>query len=112
MQIASGGIGGAYLLSVLAAGRVEALDEVGRVTEEEGVASGAADHGEHGEPHVGERLRREAAVADAQHVRHGFEQGPRVLLEPERLLYRDGRLREKGAFISARSTRTKETLPG
>ena len=47
------------------------------------------DHGEHGEPHVGEGLRREAAVADAQHVRHGLEQRPRVLLQPVGLL-KDG----------------------
>ena len=30
------------------------------------------DHGEHGEPHVGERLRGEPAVPDAQHVGHGL----------------------------------------
>ena len=44
------------------------------------------DHGEHGEPHVGERLGREATVPDAQHVRHRLEQRPRVLLEPVGLL--------------------------
>ena len=44
------------------------------------------DHGEHGEPHVGEGLGREAAVADAEHVRHRLEQRPRVLLQPVRLL--------------------------
>ena len=75
-----------YLFSVLASGRVKALDEVGGMTEEEGVASGAADHGEHSEPHVRQRLRWETAVADTQHVRHGFEQRPRVLLQPKRLL--------------------------
>ena len=44
------------------------------------------DHGEHGEPHVGERLGREAAVPDAEHVRHRLEERPRVLLEPVGLL--------------------------
>ena len=28
------------------------------------------NHAEHGEPHVGERLGREPAVSDAQHVGH------------------------------------------
>ena len=56
------------------------------MAEEEGVTRGAADHGQHGQPHVGQRLRRESAVTDAEHVRHGFEQGPRVLLQPERFL--------------------------
>lgn len=41
---------------------------------------------QHGEPHVREGLGREAAVADAEHVRHGLEQRPRVLLQPERFL--------------------------
>ncbi len=59
--------------AVLTPGRIEALDEIRGVSEEHGVTRGAADHGQHGEPHVGEALRREAAVADAQHVGHGLE---------------------------------------
>ena len=58
------------------------------MSEEEGVAGGATDHGQHGQPHVRQGLRREAAVTDAQHVRHGLKQRPRVLLQPERLLQR------------------------
>ena len=49
------------------------------------------DHGEHGEPHVRERLGREAAVPDAEHVRHRLEQRPGVLLQPVGLLKTDKR---------------------
>lgn len=62
------------LFAVLSAGRVQTLYEIGGVPQEQGVARGAADHGQHGQPHVRQRLRRETAVTDAQHVRHGFEQ--------------------------------------
>ena len=41
-----------YLFSVLTSGRIEALNEIGGMTEEKGVAGGAADHGQHREPHV------------------------------------------------------------
>lgn len=73
-------------LSVLSPGRVQRLDEVGGVAEEERVAGGAADHGQHGQPHVREWLGREATVPDTQHVGHRFKQRPRVLFQPERLL--------------------------
>lgn len=56
------------------------------MSEKEGVASSSTDHGQHCQPHVGQRLGREPSVTDAQHVRHGFEEGPRVLLQPERFL--------------------------
>ena len=56
------------------------------MAEEHCVARGPTDHGEHREPHVRQRLRGEAAVTDAQHVGHGLEQGPRVLLQPVGLL--------------------------
>ena len=62
-----------YLLPVLSAGRVEALYEVGGVAKEHGVAGGAADHAEHGEPHVREGLGGKPPVADTEHVRHGLE---------------------------------------
>lgn len=65
-----------YPLAVLAAGRVQRLDQVGGVADEKGVAGGAGDHGDHGEPQVGEVLRREAPVSDTQHVRHGLEERP------------------------------------
>lgn len=43
-----------YLFSVLSARGVKGLDEIGGVPEEESVAGGAGDHGEHGQPHVGQ----------------------------------------------------------
>ena len=60
------------LLPVLPAGGVEALYEVGGVSEEHGVAGGPADHAEHGQPHVSQRLGGEPAVADTEHVGHGL----------------------------------------
>ena len=46
------------------------------MSEEHGVADSTADHAEHCQPHVSQGLRGEAAVADAQHMGHGFEQRP------------------------------------
>ena len=43
-------------------------------------------HGEHGQPHVDVGLGRISAVADAQHVREGFEESHRVLLSPRGIL--------------------------
>lgn len=65
-----------YLLTVLSSGRIEGLDEIGSVTEEERIARGARDHGQHCEPHVRKGLWRKPAVPDAQHVGHGLEQCP------------------------------------
>ena len=59
-----------HLLSVLSPGGVQALDEVGGVAEEHGVAGGAADHAQHGQPHVSQGLRGEPAVANTEHVGH------------------------------------------
>ena len=56
------------------------------MSKEHGVTGSTTDHRQHGEPHVCQALRREAPVANAQHVRHGFEHGPRVLLKPVSLL--------------------------
>lgn len=75
-----------YLFSVLSPGRVQALDEIGGVAQEEGVARRSGYHGEHRQPHVGQRLGWKTTVTYAQHVRHGLEQGPRVLLQPEGFL--------------------------
>ena len=61
-----------HLLPVLPAGGVEALYEVGGVAQEHGVAGGPADHAEHGQPHVSQRLGGEPAVADTEHVGHGL----------------------------------------
>ena len=59
-----------HLLSVLSPGGVQALDEVGGVAEEHGVAGGAADHAQHSQPHVSQGLRGEPAVANTEHVGH------------------------------------------
>ena len=72
----------ACLFSVEPLGCVERLDERGGVADEHGVARGADEHADHGEPDVGGGLRREATVADAEHVRERFEQRPRVLHVP------------------------------
>ena len=56
------------------------------MTEDEREAGGPGDHRDHGQPEVGHVLGREPAVADTEHVRHGLEQGPGVLLPPAHLL--------------------------
>ena len=57
-----------YLFPVLSSAAVQTLDEVGGVAQEHGVAGGPGDHGEHGEPHVSEGLRRKPAIPNTQHV--------------------------------------------
>ena len=59
------------------------------MTKEHSVTGSTTDHRQHGEPHVCQALRREAPVTNAQHVRHGFEHGPGVLLEPVRFLFQN-----------------------
>lgn len=49
---------------------------------EHGIAGGAHNHAEHGEPHISHPLWSLCAVADTQHVAHGFEQSVRVLHTP------------------------------
>jgi len=57
------------------------------VADEHGVAGGAHDHAEHGQPHIRHALGRLGPVANAQHVAHGLEQrigvlhAPRVVLQ-------------------------------
>lgn len=75
-----------YLLAVLSSGGIERLNEIRRVSEEKCITGSTADHAEHSEPHVGQGLRWKPSVSYAEHVRHGFEKGPRVLLQPERIL--------------------------
>ena len=75
-----------YLLAVLSSWGIERLNEVGRVSEEKCITGSTADHAEHSEPHVGQGLRWKPSVSYAEHVRHGFEKGPWVLLQPERVL--------------------------
>ena len=59
-----------HLLPVLSPGGVEALYEVGGVAQEHGVAGGATDHAQHGQPHVSQGLRGKPAVSDTEHVGH------------------------------------------
>ena len=75
-----------YLFSVLSAGTVQTLDDAGGVAQDQGKAGGPGNHGDHGEPQVGHVLRGEPPVANTQHVGHGLEQGPGVLLPPVNLL--------------------------
>ena len=79
--------GPCHLLPVLAAGRVQALYDAGGVAEDHGVAGGARHHAEHRQPQVRHVLRGEPPVSDAQHVRHGLEQRPGVLLPPPGFLH-------------------------
>ena len=72
----------ADLLLVLAPRRVQGLDEGGGVADEHGVARGAHDHAEHGEPDVGHAYRCLLPVANAEHVAHGLEQGVGILAAP------------------------------
>lgn len=76
-----------YLLLVLASGGIQGLDEGGGVADEHGVAGGAHDHAEHGEPDVGHAHGRLPSVPDAQHVAHGLEQGVGILLSPGVVLW-------------------------
>lgn len=46
------------------------------MTEEERITRCSGDHRQHGEPHVRQGLRWKPAVPDAEHMRHGLEQGP------------------------------------
>lgn len=56
---------------------------------EHGVARGAYNHAQHGDPQVGHADGRPGAIPDAQHVAHGFEEGIRVLLTPGNVLEGD-----------------------
>lgn len=51
-----------------------------------GVARGAYNHAQHGDPQVRHADGRPGAVPDAQHVAHGFEEGVGVLLTPGNVL--------------------------
>ena len=86
------------LLSVQPLGGVEALDESGRVSDEERVAGRAREHAHHRQPDVRRALRGVASVPDTQHVGERLEQRPRVLLRPIGVL-------QTGAEINALSNR-------
>lgn len=72
----------ADLLLVLTPGGVQGLDEGGGVANEHGIAGGAHNHAEHGEPDVRHAYRCLLPVANAQHVAHGLEQGMGILAAP------------------------------
>lgn len=52
------------------------------MADEHGIAGGPHNHAQHRKPDVGHALRCLLAIADAEHVAHGLEQGMRVLLPP------------------------------
>lgn len=76
-----------YLFSILSTWRIQTLNQIGRMPQEQGVTCSTRNHRQHRQPHVGQRLGRKTSITDAQHVRHRFEQRPWVLFQPERLLY-------------------------
>ena len=49
------------------------MDEGGGVANEDGIAGGAHDHAEHGQPDVRQALGGLTTVTDTQHVTHRFE---------------------------------------
>ena len=51
-----------------------------------GIAGGPNDHAEHGNPEVGHADGRLCAIADTQHVDHGFEERIGILLSPRIVL--------------------------
>lgn len=58
------------------------------MTDEHGIAGGADDHAQHGEPYVRHAHRGLLPVANAQHVTHGLEQSIGILLPPGVILER------------------------
>lgn len=49
---------------------------------EHGIAGGAYDHAEHGQPDVRHALRCLPPIANAKHVAHGLEERERVEFTP------------------------------
>lgn len=52
----------------------------GHVANEKGIEGGSDHHADYSEPGLSDVLRRPTAKPNAQHMRDGFEEGPRVLL--------------------------------
>lgn len=75
-----------YLFSVLSPGWIQALDQIRGVSQEQRVTCRARNHGEHGQPHVGQWLGRKSPITNTEHMGHGFEQRPWVLFQPIGLL--------------------------
>lgn len=71
------------------------------MADEHGVAGGAHDHAQHGEPHISHALGSLGAVTDAQHVAHGFEQCIGVLHAPGVILWEgDGQRRRRDGITT------------
>lgn len=66
------------------------------MADEHGVAGGAYDHAQHGEPHISHALGSLGTVTDTQHVAHGFEQCIGVLHAPGVILWEGDRTEETG----------------
>lgn len=62
------------------------MDQSSGVAHKHGIARGAHNHTQHGDPQVRHADGRPGAVPDAKHVAHGFEEGVRVLLAPGDIL--------------------------
>lgn len=75
-----------HLFLVLPSWGVQWLDQSSGVAHKHGVARGAHNHTQHGDPQVRHADGRPGAVPDAKHVAHGFEEGVRVLLAPGDIL--------------------------
>ena len=53
---------------------------------EHGIEGCSQEHTDNGKPCISDGLWRSASIANAQHVRYRFEQGPGVLLRNSRIL--------------------------
>lgn len=62
-----------HLFLVLSSRGVQRLDESSCVADKHGIASGAYDHTQHGEPHISHPLWCLGTIPNTQHVAHGFE---------------------------------------
>lgn len=79
-----------HFFLVLASGRVQRLDQSGGVADKHGVAGGADDHTEHGEPDVWHALWSLSPISNTQHVAHGFKEGKGIELAPGVILQAHG----------------------
>lgn len=59
---------------------VNGEEQGGHVANEKGIEGGSNHHADYSEPGLSDVLRRPPAKPNAQHMRDGFEEGPRVLL--------------------------------
>lgn len=69
------------------------------MADKHGIAGGADDHAEHGEPHISHPLGSLGTIPDTQHVAHGFEESVRVLNAPCIVLQGEGGHKQNKKFI-------------